>query len=60
MKNYRSYFLGFFILFAGCEENPFFGDDKIPNRSITGDVKLGNVDTIPRVTMVVYLSGQKD
>ena len=47
MKNYRSYFLGAFILFAGCEENPFFGDDKISNRSITGDVKLGNVEYYP-------------
>ena len=47
MKNYWSYFFGFLILFVACEENPFFGDDKIPNRSITGHVKLDKVEYYP-------------
>ena len=47
MKKYGSYFFGFLILFVACEENPFFGDDKIPNRSITGHVKLDKVEYYP-------------
>ena len=47
MKNYWSYFFGFLVFFVACEENPFFGDDKISNRSITGNVKLDKVEYYP-------------
>ena len=46
MKNIILYFLGF-LLVTACEENSFFEDDKIPNRTITGHVKLGKVDYYP-------------
>ena len=38
--------LGLFVGFS-CEENPFFGKNKISERTITGIVKLGKVDQYP-------------
>ena len=29
-----------FLFLGSCEDNPFFGDDKIPEREITGTVSL--------------------
>jgi len=38
--------LGLFVGFS-CEENPFFGENKISERTITGIVKLDKVDQYP-------------
>jgi len=44
-----------FIIFIGCENNPFFGDDKIPDRKITGTVSLQSSDD--RSDIYIWLEG---
>jgi|GEM_PF-386903 len=47
MKRFSPFFLWIVFIFSACESNPFFGKDKIPNRTISGQVILDKVESYP-------------